>query len=301
MQQKQLIWLGGSLLVLLGLAYVSGTFNTEISTVDVPALSISTDQIERFEIVTSDSSVFELTKTQGTWRISAPVDALADSLTVTRFTQNLDDMRLESVVSTNQNKYDTYGVGENAKHVNIEWGRNKKTFYIGDSGPDFQSFYVRLGNDARVFLSSGRLNLPENLDTWRDKTVIDVPLDDISQIAVITPATTYDVIKSGDTWQLSEDGDQSPTDSLKMAQWLRRFSPLKATAFVNDMPAGDVKSEATHQIHFSVAGGSTQTIWLYEGETELAAASTGKTGTFRLANSLLDSFVPAPEGLIDED
>ena len=297
MQQKQLIWLAGSLLALLALAYLTGTFDKEISTVDVPALSISSEQIERFEIVTSDSSTFVLEKENNIWRIKSPVDALADSLTISRFTENLDDMHLESVVSTNPSKYDEYGVGEAGKHINIEWGRNKRTFYIGSSGPDFQSFYVRLGTDPRVFLSSGRLNVPENLDTWRDKTLLDIPTEMVNKIAVTSPETAYDMLKVGTAWEITEDGDQSPADSSQMAQWLNRFSPLKATSFIDDMPAAEVKAAATHQVHFSVPGGSTQTLWILEEESRLVATVSGNPVTFRLAKSLISSFVPTTESL----
>ena len=300
MQQNQLIWLAGSLLVLLGLAYVSGTFDGEISTVDVPALSISSEQIEHFEIVTSDSAIYNLSKKQGVWHITSPIEELADSLTVSRFTQNLDDLRLESVVSTNAKKFDTYGVGPSAKHLNISWGRNNKTFYIGNSGPDFQSFYVRLGNDQRVFLSSGRLNLPENLDTWRDKTLFDISEADISKIAVFSPAATYSVAKTGSGWLLSTDDDESPIDSVKVQAWLDQFSPLKATTFIDDLPASEVKLEATHQIHFSLPEGGTHTLWLFDDESRLAATISGKNATFSLPQSLLSAYVPNLEDL-EED
>ncbi len=299
MQQKQLIWLGGSLIVLLALAFATGSFSKEISMVDVPALSISSEQIEEFEIVTSDSSIFALEKIRGTWHITSPIQDIADSSTVARFTQNLDDMRLESVVSTNAQKYDTYGVAENSKHVNITWGRNKKTFHIGNSGPDFQSFYVRLGSDSRVFLSSGRLNLPENLDTWRNKTILQVVPEAINQIAVSTPATTYDLVRTAGLWQLTEEDDNNIADSVRVTEWLNRFAPLQATAFINDMPAAEVKAEATHQIHFNVPGGGTQTLWLVDSENQLAATVSGKSVTFQLPPSLLTAFVPPPDDLID--
>ena len=301
MQQKQLIWLAGSLLILLTLAFISGTFDNEISTVDVPALSISSEQIENFEIVTSDSSIYMLSKIQGKWKITAPVESAADSLTVARFTENLDDLRLESVVSTNPQKYETYGVGPAGKHVNITWGRNKKTFYIGENGPDFQSFYVRLGNDPRVFLSNGRLNLPENLDTWRDKTVINLPEAQIDRIAVSLPGDNYEVVRSGTSWLLNEDDETTAADSTKVTTWLRRFTPLKANAFLDDLTAADVKAEATHQIHFSVPGGSTQTLWALDEEAQLAGVVSGKNATFRLTSTLLSSYFPAPEDLAEDD
>ncbi len=287
----------GSLVVLLVFALVSGAFNVEVSTIDVPALSISSDQIDQFEIVTSDSSVFRFEKTQGDWHITAPVEDRADSLTLHRFTKSLDEMRLESVVTTNVNKYEQYGVGQGGRRVILNWGRNSRTFYIGKSGSDFQSFYVRMAKDQRVFLSSGRLNLPENIDTWRDKTVLDLPLASVNQIAVNTPATRYDILKTGRTWKITEDDEQSDVDSTAIATWLEHFSPLRATAFVTDITPLEVKSQATHQIHFSVPGQTTKTIWLLEEEDQLSATVSSKNAVFRLSPDQLSAFAPDPEDL----
>lgn len=300
MQQKQLTWLVGSLVALLTVALVSGAFDAEVSTIDVPALSISSEQIEEFEIVTSDSSVFQLKKTQQRWYITSPIEDLADSLTLSRFIKNLDDLRLEAVVTTNPNKYEEYGVGPNSKHINITWGRNKKTFYIGKSESGFQSFYIRMAKDQRVFLSNGRLNLPENIDTWRDKTVLDLPAQSINQIAVTSPATKYDILKTGNNWEITEDRERNDIDSDVMTAWLSHFSPLKATAFISNLSPAEVKSQATHQVHFSVPGQITRTIWLVEEENQLSATVSGKSAVFRLSPGQLPDFVPTPDQLTQQ-
>ncbi len=247
--------------------------------------------------MTSDSSIFLFKKIRGAWHITSPIEDLADSLTLDRFTRNLDDLRLESVITTNVNKYEEYGVSQAGKHVNITWGRNKKTFYIGKSGPGFQSFYIRMAKDQRVFLSRGRLNLPANIDTWRDKTVLDLPVASLNQISVTTPAAKYDIFKTGDVWEITEDGERIDVDSTRMTTWLSLFSPLKATAFSTDSTPMSVKSQATHQVHFSVPGQITRTIWLMEEENQLSATVSGKNAVFHLSSNQLANFVPTPEQL----
>ena len=293
MQQRQLVWLLGALIVLLGIAFLAGTFNSEISTIDVPRLGIPAEDLESIEIVLNDSTTLNLTRSETGWRLTSPVQARADSLTMARFTENMDEMAFETIVSNNEERHPTYGVGEGAKRVTASWGNSSKTFYVGNTGPDFQSFYVRQENDPRVYLTKGRLNMPDNIDTWRDKQVLNLPRFGINRVVVTGPDESFEATANGFAWQIKiDDDDAVSADSASVAQWLNRFSPLRATGFIDDKPAAEVKSEATHQLHFTAPGGSTQTLWLLVVEDDLAATVNGNNVTYRLSSSMLDSYVP---------
>ena len=299
MQQRQLVWLVGALVVLLGLAFLAGSFDSEISTIDVPRVDIPVDDVESIEIVLDDTTSFTMARSETGWRLTAPVQARADSITMRRFTENLGDLALETVVSTNEERYDTYGVAESAKKLTVSWGNSTKTFFVGNNGPDFQSLYVRMENDPRVYLTRGRLNMPATLDTWRDKTLLDIPAIGVNRVVVTGPDLSYEATSDGSSWsiQSSEDDDPVAGDSTGVARWLGRFSPLKAIGFLDELPAAEVKAQASHQLHFTVPGGSTQTIWLLETEDDLAATVNGSNVTYRLSKSMLESFVPSVAGL----
>ena len=302
MQQRQLVWLIGALVLLLLIAFVSGTFNKNISTIDVPELSFSGDSIERMTIQSSDTTSIVLARQQGQWTLTEPIATQADSLIVTRLTNNLGDLELESVVSTNPEKYNDFGVGDLAQSLIVSDSEGSEhTLTIGNSGPDFQSMYVRLANDPRVFLTSGRVNLPPDVDTWRDKTIFNIPALAHQSIAVTRSDETYEVRNTGSEWEVqSEDDASTAADSAKVLQWLTRFSPLKAIGFSDQMDIATLKESATHQLHFTDQGGAVRTMWILESDTDVFATTSEQAHIYRLTKSMLPMYVPESNSLLDE-
>ena len=303
MQQQQLIWLAGVLVLLVGIAFLAGAFDSEISTIDVPSLGIPTDALDTMEIVQDDSTTITINRTESGWQLTSPVQARTDSITMARFTENLGNLDFETVVSTNEERYATYGVAEGARRINLSWNDAQKSLILGNAGPDFQSIYIRLADDPRVFLTRGRLNLPADLDAWRDKVLIDVPIHLVNRIAVASPETSFEVEHDGSGWQITDTADDEivPGDSASVASWVNRFSPIRAIGFLDETPAADIKAEASHQVHFTVPGGSTQTIWFLELEDDLAATVNNSNVTYRLSKSMLESYIPSIASLEADD
>jgi hypothetical protein len=300
MQQRQLVWLIGVFAILLVIAFVSGTFSNEISTVNVPNFSIPLDQIEEVELTMTDGSTTRIERQNGGWLMVEPLAAPADSQVIARFAESLQGLELESVVSTNPDRYANYGVEDNAKKVKVTWGGDSEAFYVGNAGPDFQSLYLRLEDDPRVFLSRGRLTLPDHSDPWRDRTLIDVAVPDIDRIVVTSPNFDYEVVRSDEGWEIMEDGDRTDADSALVAQWLNRFAPLTGLGFLDEPALANLKAEASHQIHFNTPQGSPRTIWFMDMDPNTAATASGSSFVFRLATSTLTNLIPDPESLEDD-
>lgn len=297
MQQRQLVWLIGALAILLVIAFISGTFNSDISTIEVPNLAIQSDEIEEIELTMTDASITRIQHKDDTWRLVEPVNASADSLTVARFNEGLEKLMLETVVSNSPERYANYGVGEDAQKVKITWGQNTIAFFIGNAGPDFQSFYTRLEGDPRVFLTRGRLTIPDHSDPWRDKNLINVRNKDIDKIVLNGPDDSFEVENEDDTWMIIQDNERNDADSADVATWIQRFAPLKGLGFLDEPSLGKVKSEASHQIHFSLPSGAPQTLWFLEDSTHVAAAVSGSDFVFRLAPGTLEDLFPDPDAL----
>ena len=175
MQQRQLLWLIGALGVLVLIAFLSGAFNNDFSQMDVPDFDIIADDIEKLVIGNeTEGSTITLIKEAERWSLTTPIEATADSIALSRLTENLDLIELESVVSTNPDRYENYGVDGNAQHITVTTGGEEKKLYVGKSGPDYRAIYIRVEDDPRVFVTNGRLNIPSDLNAWRDKTLFNL-------------------------------------------------------------------------------------------------------------------------------
>ncbi len=299
MQQRQLVWLIVALLVLLAIAYFSGTFSNEISTIEVPELSFSDEAIETFSITTGDTTDLVFIKEEGAWVLSSPVSARADSLAVSRLIQNLAGLELETVVSTNPDRYEEYGVGPSAQQITVTMDEESATLTVGRPGPDFQSAYVRLNEDPRVFLTNGQLYLNREVDTWRDKTVIDLRPQTIEQLAFSSASFEYELAVNNGAWTLIDEGSTTQADSALVARYLNRFTPLTALGFFEQVDPGTVEESATHQIAFTDSSGSVLTLWLLDQENELLATTGQAQNTFRLQKSMLPTYVPESSSFTD--
>ena len=293
MQQRQLLMLLGVLGVLIFIAFFSGAFSNEFSEMDVPVFNIDRNQIDQIAISVENEPPIVLVKEESLWVLNKPIVGAADSIALTRLTENIGMLELESVASTNPDRYENYGVTESAQKLVITAGDEEHTLYIGKSGPDYQSIFLRLDDDPRVFVTNGRLNAPQELDTWRDKTITKLSPTGLEQIEVTSPSESYTVRSEAGNWLLDSDSQTIPADSADVMHWIGRFSNLKGLGFDSASPR-DVQSQATHVLTFiSRGGGETLTFWLSEEENKLIGVISEQENTvFTLSKNMLTSFVP---------
>ena len=294
MQQRQLFMLLGALGVVVLIAFLSGAFDNDFSEMDVPTFGIDTEAIEKIAITTDGDDSIIIEKQEDRWVVTAPVEAAADSIALTRLTENLGELKLESVVSSNPDRYENYGVTESAQQVIVTAGGSDQTLYIGNSGPDYRSLFLRMNDDPRVFVTNGRLNAPTGLDAWRDKTIMQLTSSNIERIQVTGPEESYAIYLASGDWMIDMNNTTVPADSAGVMRWLDRFSNLKGTGFDENTTPGVVTSGASHELVFtSRGGGAIRTLWLSDQENQLlGVTSEQQNSVFILSKGMLSSYVP---------
>ena len=296
MKQKQLLWLLATLVVLLGLAYLTGVFERDASTVDVPDVDIPADALENLRIEAPEHT-WALQRQGARWLLTEPMQDMTDSAAVARFVQDLSKLELESVASNNPERYSRYGVDSTASVVSASWAGGATRLVIGSQGPDFRSVYVRLDDDPRVYLTRGRLTVPDDLDRWRDKTIVNLPRASVASVVIEGPEHAFEVQQGPGGWQLVEQGAEAPADSAAVARWLGRFGPMRADGFMDDLPAAVVREIAGYRLAFTTTAGTTEAIQLLERDDDVAVTNAARNITYRLRTSRLQTYVPDPASL----
>lgn len=296
MKQKQLILLLGILVVLLGLAYLTGVFEPNASTVDVPDVAIPADDLAQVRIEAPDRA-WTVARQGARWVLVDPVQEPTDSATVARFVQDLSALELESVASNNPERYSRYGVDSTAKTVSATWPGGERLLLVGQQGPDFQSVYVRLDDDPRVYLTRGRLAVPDNFDRWRNQTIVNLPQASLASVVVEGPEQSFEVKQDAGGWQVVEQDAAAPADSAAVAQWLRQFAPMRADGFLDDVPAAIVREAARYHLAFTTTAGATESIQLLERDADVAVTTAAGNVTYRIRTARLASYVPDPASL----
>ena len=293
MRQKHLLWLVGTLGILVVIAYFSGAFSTDFAEMDVPNFSISEDEIEQI-VITSGNSGEDITlvKQDNRWALTAPLQTSADSIAMTRLISNLGSLEIESVVSMSPERYENYGVTDSAQKITATVDGVEQTLFIGETGPDYMSMYVRVNDDPRVFVTNGRVNAPQDLSAWRDKTIMKLPSSNIERIDVTSPVERYSIERAGGSWQILFEGQTATADSAGVVRWLDRFATLKASGFSSANTRENIAENTTHSITFSLYGGASYTFWLLDQESTLIGATSDSENVYTLSKGMLANYVP---------
>ena len=296
MKQKQLLLLLATLVVLLGLAYLTGVFDRDASTVEVPDVAIPTETLEQVRI-DGPEQAWVLQRQGDRWLLTQPMQARTDSAAVARFVQDLAGVELESIASVNPERYSRYGVDSTAAVVSATGAGTTTQIVVGNQGPDFQSVYVRLDDDPRVYLTRTRLSVPDDLDRWRDKTILTLAPSTVAAVTVEGPEHAFDVQRGPEGWRVIEQGTETPADSAAVAQWLGRFASMRADGFMDDLPPGVVREIARYHLAFTTTAGTTESIRLHERDDAVAVITASGNATYQLRANRLATYVPDPASL----
>lgn len=286
MTQQQLIWLGAALVALLGIAYLTGVFGSDMSTVEVPDVHIPAGEVASIRASGGDMLV-SLSRENGSWRLTAPVTAPADSEVVARLLDDIESLALRSVVSTNPDRYGRYGVDSTATELTLEWPEGARSLFVGEGGVG--SSYVRLDGDDAVYQTAEPLRVPESVDDWRDKTIFDIPPERIARVSVVGPERFTVLEREGSSWSLMDAGAPMQADSAAIQRYLSRLHPLRADGFVDAAPP---PSDSSFSVRFELESGTERRMEIIAHDDDYAVSVDGGEAVFRVRRHRLDQLVP---------
>ena len=294
MNQKRLILLAGTLVVLLGIAWLAGVFDRNPSNIRVPDLDIVVDDVESFTLaLNSDTMEFE--RQAVAWYMRRPVSMLADSLTVSRFLSDLGSVTLNTRATSNPDRYGVYGIDSTAASVSLRTGDASRQIKFSQQGRDYSSIFVLLDDDQTVYSTNQRVTVTRDIDRWRNRLVMRTDPLTMTALRVFRPEGDYEVTRQNTTWLV----DGTPADSMAVTNWLRRFDPLNADGFFDDIPP-QVLSDASYRLEISSSSG-TNSLQGLPHESAFALALGGGQFTYRLFESRMDQLFPAMSTLLGEE
>jgi len=167
------------------------------------------DKATKIETKSSTQEV-SLEKKEEGWLISNTDGFTADPKLVTTALDTVKNFTRENIASKNPQKQGLFEVTV-GKGLGIKVSGADENilahFYIGKTGPDFFSTYLRKEGSEEVLLTGGyvKSTFDKSVENWRDKTVFDFPAETISQLTLKTPEDEIVLKKDnkGD-WQITK-------------------------------------------------------------------------------------------------
>ncbi|MDE2956629.1 MAG: DUF4340 domain-containing protein [Bacteroidota bacterium] len=293
MSQKRLRLLAVTLVLLLGIAWLAGVFERNPSNIRVPHFELAADEVNSFTLALS-ADTLEFDRQAGIWYMRRPVSMLADSLTVSRFLSDLAEVTLNTRATSNPERYGIYGIDSTAATVTLQMTDESRQITFSQQGRDYSSIFVLLEEDPTVFSTNQRVTVTRDIGRWRDRRVMRTDPATMTSLRVFRPEGDYEVTRGQNSWLV----DGAPADSMQVTNWLRRFDPLNADGFFDDLPP-QVLGDAAYRIEITSRAG-TNSLRGLPHESALALAAGGGQFTYRLFESRLDQLFPEAGTLLGE-
>lgn len=258
-------------------------------------IDINTEEITKITLFprSLEGESFDLVKENNDWEISSNNQRFKPSdNTVENMLSTIDNMIAKSMVANSKDRWENYEVSDSlATRVQLYKG-NKKVgdVYIGKfkfSQPRSMSTYVRLAGDKETYKVDGFLTSTFNrkVNDLRDKTVVDDPAANWSEIAFSYPADSSFVLsKQNNRWML----DGGIADSTEVAGFINTLKSQTATSISESSDGSNL-----FKIQITRDQGQAIELMVKENALEQILESSENKGVWYNDKSLIERiFVP---------
>jgi len=169
-----------------------------------------------------------LERGEGSWTVNG---FRADSATVARFWEAVGEAKVADLVGSNPDNHPRLGVtADSAWTVEVHQAQGTRSLLVGKSGTRYGTAYVRLPDQAEVYLLEGGLRptLTRALDDWRSKRIARVDTSAVQQIELDRGGARYTLQRADSTWVMA---DGSEADGTTVRDLLSELARMDASGF----------------------------------------------------------------------
>ncbi len=265
--------------------------------------AVEADQIEQITL-TAKGETTTLTKTDGVWKITAPVMADADSAQVSSLTTAIAALEINRVLDENASNLAEFGLADPRIKVAFKAASTSGEIHFGETTPTQGDMYAVKAGQPRVFLVAAHqdASLAKNTFDLRDKRVLHFDRDKIDTLELTQPgASTVQLARAGNEWTIKSPlearGDYSAIEGL-----VTRLSTASMTELIDPNSPESFGLE-TPSAAVTVGTGSTRaTLELgAEREGSLFARDRARQMIFKVESALATDLKKTSEELRDKD
>jgi hypothetical protein len=231
---------------------------------------------------------------------------LADAAAVDKLLEIVTGLKAETIVSKNPKNFDQYEVTDQ-KGLDVRLAdsdnRSLASLYVGKSGPDIFSTYVRVKDSDKVVLVGSILKtaFEKELKDWRDKTIFKLNKDDIIEYKVDGDMKLHLKKDEKQSWQvLAPESFEAKKDAAD--DIMRKLAGLKAVDFAEGPLKEFQLDRPARTITASLKDGATATLLVGKEKNTFQhfVKPQDKEAIFVLENYNLESLCPALDKLKPE-
>ncbi|MBI4962338.1 MAG: DUF4340 domain-containing protein [Desulfomonile tiedjei] len=199
-------------------------------------VQLEKDKIVEIELQSQDKGKIELKKPAEMWVLTAPVRAKADEDAVNTLLNSIAGAESEKVILEKDVKWEDYGLDKSDFSVTVAADGKTTNISFGAKNPAKTSYYVRVGEDPRLFLVADTLKNALNKTTFdvRDKSVLGVAPDQVERIVITKNGAETELKRdNGGKWTMVKP-EQIRVKSQTIRQDLINLTNLAARRIIDE-------------------------------------------------------------------
>jgi hypothetical protein len=179
---------------------------------------LEADQISELTVKAENGDVTNLTKTDGAWKMTAPIDTEASEMDASGIANALADIRVARVLEEAPTNLAEYGL--ETPHLEIDFktsdGATSGSLFVGEKTATGGNLYARRDGQQRVVLIGQYHEASLNKSTFdlRDKTIVELDRSKVDGVDVTTNGNTVAMTKQDGEWSLTRPLSARADDSV---------------------------------------------------------------------------------------
>ncbi len=204
-------------------------------------LNFKEDEVQALALTYPQQEIKLAKNSSGKWQIINPLQARADESTIGSILSSLQTSEVKRTVAEKPTAADlkAFGLDQPAVRVSISLksGITLPSVSIGSKTPVGDSAYAKRENDPAVLLTSASLpaTLERKLSDFRDKRIMEIKQDSITQLTVKGVKGEFTLNKKGPDWFVDKPRVYR-ADSSAIEGMLSTISEMSARDFIDESP-----------------------------------------------------------------
>lgn len=255
MKMKQLLILVGAVLVLWVIFVIMD--QSSVPTAEENYLvEVDTTAVTELEIMHGGSTVTLTRRDDGSWFITNPFEFRANRRYLSQLLEKLDEMRIESEVTSKQDRWQEFEVDTTGVTLTVRQGSDEARVVFGKAAESYRQSYARYADQPNVYLINGTYSmmLKRTADNWRDKEMF--PYEQHNIVGIKTDK--WLLARTDSDWTLTANGESVPADGAAAVRIQSQIARLRTSGFPTE--------EETEGVDLSTDPASTVMVSIDNGE-----------------------------------
>ncbi len=260
-----------------------------------PEVEVPVDEVHTIRITTAEHRIV-LEKSDEGWAMTSPIVSPVEQPPVNAILRRMRKLELDVAVTAERSRYEEFGVTpELGRRLELEWPGGRQRLTVAGYGEMFQSDYVLIDGDPRVFFLPRRFGIVDHPRSWRDKRITHGAIESMRSVTVEGPDRNYVVNRSPDGSFSLESGESLNADAAR--RLFSQYAMLRSDGFSDDVAADDVVGEPTVTVRIVRESGET-VVYYKDAMIHLNVAVDALESVHHVASNRLAVLAPLKEDLV---